>query len=268
MRPALGLCALIAALSLAGAASAATKLPENGFVVFKDLRTHSVTEVRDKATGRVVSSAVSFGDTIATITTGAYSCTQPSGVYRTSFESYFVNTSSVPILTDTPAALADLRGSHNAWLSFTSDCSSTPSGSDYNAIYGGRTSRIASLAATLSMDGVNVVAFQSLAGTVCDGALACVVVDYKGSKINEADLAFERDLTRYGYQDFWTTDDATWTDAVGGRFAVSDVATHEWGHFAGLDHVEKSPTLTMFPCIHDGAQTLGLGDMKGKLARS
>ena len=44
-----------------------------------------------------------------------------------------------------------------------------------------------------------------------------------------------------------------------------DVATHEFGHFAGLGHANGSPALTMFPHVHDGGQTLGLGDMLGIL---
>ena len=267
MRHALALCALLTTLVAPGAASAASNLPENGFVVFKDLRSYAVTEVRDKVTGRVVSSAVSFGDTSAPGTACGDSRHKLTGSYWRTFEPYLVNVASIPSHVSANAALADLKASHNAWENFATDCTGAPAASEYNAIYGGSTRRGASLAATLTMDGANVVSFESLAGTICDGALACVVVDYNGSKVNEADLAFERDLTRYGYQDYWTTDDTTWTDAVGGRFAISDVATHEWGHFAGLDHVEKSPALTMFPFIHDGAQTLGLGDMKGTLAR-
>ena len=79
-------------------------------------------------------------------------------------------------------------------------------------------------------------------------------------------MILERDLTRYGFQDFWTTGDRTSFDALGGLWALSDVATHEWGHFLGLDHVGGSPALTMFPYIHDGMQTLGLGDMNGVAA--
>lgn len=82
-------------------------------------------------------------------------------------------------------------------------------------------------------------------------------------RIFQADLGFERDLTRYGFQDFWTTNRTTFTTPTGGEFAISDVGTHEFGHFLGLDHVLDSPQLTMFPLIHNGDDTLGLGDMLG-----
>ena len=262
------LTALLGVLVLAGSASAGTALPVNGFVVYKDLRSYGVKEVRDKATGRVVSKVVSFGDKTAPGTECGDSRHRLAGVYWQPFERYMVNVGSTPSHIGASAALADINASARAWETpFTTDCSGVSASSRYDAVYGGTTTRLASLAASLTTDGVNAVAFQSLAGTVCDGALACVVIDYKGSKIVEADLAFERDLTRYGFEDYWTTDETTWFDKVGGRLAISDTATHEFGHFAGLDHVEKSPALTMFPAIHNGSQSLGLGDMKGLLAR-
>ncbi|MBW3592880.1 MAG: matrixin family metalloprotease [Actinobacteria bacterium] len=271
MRP-LALISCIAALVLAtpATAHAAPKKTtiDTGFVVFKDMRTYSVTEVRHAKTGRVVSSDASFGDHSDPGTECGDSRHKLAGAYWHAFEKYFVNASSAPSHVDADAALADIKTSHRAWESpFITNCVGAPETSNYRALYGGTTRKNASLVQSLALDGVNAVAFQSLAGTICDGAVACVVVEYKGSKINESDLAFERDLTRYGYEDFWTTDDTTWFDSEGGRFAVVDVATHEFGHFAGLDHVEKSPALTMFPFVHDGDQSLGLGDMKGLLAR-
>jgi hypothetical protein len=260
------LSVLLVALAITGAASAGSTPPADGFVVYKDLRTYGVKEYRDKATGRVIAQEVSFGDETGSATACSDSKHDFVGASWRTFEPYVVNVRSVPSHIKAAATLADLNASARAWETpFTTDCSGVTATSSYDAIYGGTTNRVATLVSALTSDGVNTVAFQSLAGTVCDGALACVVLDYKGSKLQEADLALERDLTRYGYQDYWTTDDTTWVDSVGGRFAVSDTATHEFGHFAGLDHVEKSPTLTMFPAIHDGDQTLGLGDMKGLL---
>ncbi len=271
MRP-LILFSLVAALVVAAPAAAhgAPKRakPKTGFLVYKELRTHSVTEVRDGKTGRVVSTDASFGKQSDPGTECGDSRHKLAGPYWHSFEPYVVNADSAPAYLDAGAALADIRTSHSAWESpFVTNCVGAPETSSYRALYAGTTARTASLVATLASDGVNAVAFQSLAGTICDGAVACVVVEFKGSRIGEADLALERDLARYGFEDFWTTDDTTWFDAHGGRFGVVDVATHEFGHFAGLGHVQKSPALTMFPFVHDGDQSLGLGDMKGLLAR-
>ena len=272
MRP-LALISFVAAVVLAAPMSAHPTAPkkttrEAGFIVFKDMRAYGVTEVRDAKTGRVVSSEASFGATSEPGSECGDSRHKLASAHWHVFEPYVVNASSAPSHVDAAAALADLRTSHRAWESpFITNCVGTPETSKYRALYGGTTKKNASLVASLALDGVNAVAFQSLAGTICDGAVACVVVEYKGSKINEADLALERDLTRYGYADFWTTDDTTSFDSEGGHFAVVDVATHEFGHFAGLDHVDKSPALTMFPFVHDGDQSLGLGDMKGLLAR-
>jgi hypothetical protein len=271
MRP-LALISFVAAVALAAPVTAQAA-PEStpgdaGFVVFKDMRSYSVTEQRDARTGRVVSSEASFGSHSEPGTECGDSRHKFAGAYWRAFEKYFVNAASTPSALDADAALDDIRTSHRAWESpFITNCVGAPETSKYRALYGGATRKNASLVESLALDRVNAVAFQSLEGTICDGAVACVVIEYKGSRINEADLAFERDLTRYGFADFWTTDDTTWFDNEGGRFAIVDVATHEFGHFAGLDHVAKSPALTMFPFVHDGDQSLGLGDMKGLLAR-
>ncbi|MBA2616139.1 MAG: hypothetical protein H0U90_10275 [Actinobacteria bacterium] len=265
MRPIHIIAAACAALVCAAPASAA--LPEEGFLVYKDSRLSSATEVRAKGTGRL----------IATVEDGlqnagsASACSDPtfelSGPRWKRFEEYRVNIASTPTYIRRAATLADLIAAHEAWESpFVTDCPQ-PSRTAYEAKYGGPTTRNASLVASLTADGLNVVSFQSLAGTVCDGATACVVLDFRNGRIREADMALEQDLTRYGFQDFWTTEDETWWNESGGRWAVSDAATHEWGHFAGLGHVDDSPSLTMYPFVHDGAQTLGLGDMLGIAAR-
>jgi hypothetical protein len=266
MRPLTLITAAVAALACAGSASAS--IPESGYVVFKESRLTSVTEVRAKGTGSVVYSSTSLSGEKH----GAEACNDRSYAFAgpkwKAFEPYHVNTASTPSHIGQKATLADLKAAHEAWEApFTTDCKTPKGTAPYVAEYAGATKKLASLATDLGADGQNTVAFQSLAGSVCDGATACVVLLYEKKTILEADMALERDLTRYGYKDYWTTDDRTWWNETGGRWSVSDVATHEFGHFAGLDHVGESPELTMFPFVHDGAQTLGLGDMLGILAR-
>jgi hypothetical protein len=256
-------------LALSASTAAAASAPHTGFIIFKDMgRTVSVVEFRDKATGRIVASSSTTGGKTGNGTACGDSRHKYIGAQWKAVPTYKINAASIPDSLSQALARAQLVGGQEAWEgSFRTDCSTIPGPSPFNATDGGNTTRVGTLVSELTRDGVNTVSFQSLAGTVCDGALACVVTDYDRGRINEADVAFEEDLLRYGYLDFWTNDATTWTDSLGGRFAISDVGTHEFGHFAGLDHTWKSPELTMHPFIHDGDETLGLGDMKGLLAR-
>jgi len=260
---------LVIFLALSASTAAAGRAPQAGFIIFKDMgRTASVVEFRDKATGRIVASSLTSGGKAGNGTACEDSRHTFIGARWVSVPTYRINAASVPAYLAQGLSKAQLVGAQEAWEdSFRTDCSTIPGRSPFNATDGGNTSRDSTLVSELTRDGVNAVAFQSLAGTVCDGALACVVTDYDRGRMNESDIAFEEDLPRYGFLDFWTNDSTTWTDAFGGRFAISDVGTHEFGHFTGLGHTKKSPELTMFPFIHDGDETLGLGDMKGVLAR-
>jgi hypothetical protein len=268
MRPKPLIVAAVTALAFAGTAHSAASLPESGFLVFKEMRFGSVTEVRSDGTGAVVFTTPAATEPVDPTNP----CADPSYVFAGPrwkwFEEYEVNLASTPSYLRRVPTLVDLVAAHEAWETpFVTECPLPRGKSRYEAEFGGLTRRNASLVAELAVDGVNAVAFQSLAGTVCDRAAACVVLAFERNKILEADLALEQDLTRYGFQDFWTTDDTTEFDERGGRWAIIDTATHEFGHFAGLGHVDESPTLTMFPFVHDGAQTLGLGDMLGMLDR-
>lgn len=263
----LPISAVVFAFSASSAAAATP--PQAGFIVYKDMgRTAGVVEFRDKGTGRIVASSLTSGGKAGNGTACGDSRHTFIGARWASVPTYRINAVSVPTYLNRALSRAQLVSGEEAWEGrFRTDCSTIPGRSPFNATDGGNTTRIATLVSELTRDGVNTVSFQSLAGTVCDGALACVVTDYDRGRINESDIAFEEELTRYGFLDFWTNDDTTWTDAFGGEFAISDVGTHEFGHFAGLGHTKKSPELTMFPFIHDGDETLGLGDMKGLLAR-
>jgi matrixin len=259
----LGAALILAALT-AGPALGASK---SGFFVFKDLRSSAVTEYRE-ASGRLVWRDVSVGDKSDSDTACGDSRHVLVGARWASVPAYFVNVSSVPDGLDPGDALSDLRAAHSAWQDpWMTDCSNVPRPSPYLAFYGGPTVAPASLAVG-ELDGVNAVQFRSFEGTLCfhPGVVACVVAWSESGRFVEADMALASDLERIG--DFsWTTGDTTWSSGNTGEFAVIDVGTHEWGHFAGLGHAKNSPSLTMYPAIRDGMQTLGLGDMKGLRAR-
>jgi Matrixin len=252
------------ALVTAQGAFAATTPPDSGFLVFVDGRTGPVTEVHDKYTGRVVWSSATHSEGGK----AANPCTDSShtnlGARWRTFEPFVVNAGSVPSYLASGRAVDDLVSAAKAWTSpFTTDCLKVLGKSSYKVIYGGTTTSHASLV-DFANDGKNVVEFRSLAGTMCDvpNVLGCTIIDYDKGRIHEADMILETDLARTGFNGVWTTSDTT--DLT--HLAVSDAATHEFGHFAGLDHVNKSPSLTMYPIVGDGAQTLGLGDMKGLVA--
>jgi hypothetical protein len=269
VRPLISLACLLALVALGATAGPAlgSSLPSEGFLVFKDtLRGKAVVEVRDNATGRIVATLRHARSSLRRTS----ACADPHHRAFSRWKgmpTYLVNAASIPAYLNAAIARSELVRAQEAWEGrMTTDCTFRFR-SSFDARDGGDTTLEPTTVTQLAIDRQNVVGWVSLEGTVCDGALACVVADFARGRIFEADLAFERDLTRYGFQDFWTTERTTWTDAFGGEFAISDVGTHEFGHFAGLDHVGKSPELTMFPFIHDGDDTLGLGDMLGIYTR-
>lgn len=272
------------ALGLGVGTASAKKDPKGGpavtagFVVFKETRSGGLAEVRDAYTGRVISTEFASHGSAKKGDECHDSRHKFVGARWKGLQPYYVNEASLESIEAGPggndflesgAVMDAIAAGHDAWADpeASSECEGTPPFA-YEVLFGGAAEDPASLA-ELEIDGHNVVEFRSLEGTICDGALACTILYYEGSSIYEVDMAFEKDLTRYGFPDYWTTDDTTYLDPATSeyRFAVIDVSTHEFGHWAGLDHVAKSPALTMYPFIHDGMQTLGLGDLKGIGAR-
>jgi hypothetical protein len=268
--------ALVAAV-VAGAAQAHPQATandsESAIVVVKDLaRGPAQVEVRERRTGRIIRREAAVGERWDR----KAACIDPRfRLIRARWRStpgLFVNVASLEGIPGSASSflssgevLADVLGGMRAWSNpFVTDCRGLPIRSGFSTSLSGPTTRTASLADGVTEDGVNVVEFRSLEGTVCDGAVACTLISYDRGRIFEADMLFEKSLKRLsGLEDYWTTGDTTAIEPSSAQFAVVDTATHEFGHFAGLDHVNRSPDLTMFPFIHDGMQTLGLGDMAG-----
>jgi hypothetical protein len=104
-------------------------------------------------------------------------------------------------------------------------------------------------------DGRNEVGFGKL--PAADMALTCWWT--RNGHTVEADIK----LNKAFYQ--WTARVRTGCSAT---WSIEDVATHEFGHAFGLDHVGEAlhGNLTMSPLIapcQTGEETLGLGDVRG-----
>jgi len=106
-------------------------------------------------------------------------------------------------------------------------------------------------------DGVNVVSF----GALPSGTLGVTCYWYSGGKTTEADMKLNKSNTK------WTTTPSS--ADCSNRWSVEGVATHEWGHAFGLDHVGESKhgNQTMSPFLNGPCQnseaTLGNGDVAG-----
>jgi hypothetical protein len=121
-------------------------------------------------------------------------------------------------------------------------------------------------------DGKNVVGFGRLPMTVVGLTCTTYTVPRTGlGQAIESDVLLNKALVD------WTTSSQSRCRAISqatGTFPmiVRSVATHEFGHVFGLDHVDEAthPALTMStslgPC-DDSAFTLGLGDMRALEAR-
>jgi hypothetical protein len=273
MRIVAPICALIFAAALAAPAGALSTDVDNGIVVFKTLpRGVEVAQVVSAPAARTLQAAPGRGR--ASLGPCADPRFRPAGGRWRSMPTFYVNMASLQNIagsatTTLPAGevLSDLLTGSRAWNApFVTDCTNRPVGSRFYSRYGGPTDLHASLADGATMDGTNVVEFRSLVGTICDGAIACTILNIEGRRITEADIMFEKDITRLsGFADYWTTSDLTTIWPTTAQFAVIDVATHEWGHVLGLDNVNSPSELTMVGPIHDGMQTIGLGDMLGAL---
>ena len=152
------------------------------------------------------------------------------------------------------SAVASITGERN-------DCG-RPDTVNARSKYQGRTTRppgVTSEGGCGPQDGWSVVGFGSLPTGVL--ALTCTLYQ----KVTGVDTAVESDVLINKQRFTWATSPANCSN---GEIMLRSVATHEFGHVFGLNHVARpvDHSLTMFPSVApcDSSKfTLGLGDMLG-----
>jgi hypothetical protein len=170
---------------------------------------------------------------------------------------WYINASTAPSEISESTAKSGLRAAVENITQANNDCGLADNVSAKQHYQGTttKTPNIGNSSTCQSSDGKNVVAFGDLASS--DLAFTCWWTS--GNKMVEADVR----LNKFEY---------TWVVNIGhnctAKYSVEAVATHEFGHAYGLDHVSEAlhGTLTMSPVIlpcQSSEKTLGLGDVRG-----
>jgi hypothetical protein len=170
---------------------------------------------------------------------------------------WYFNASSTPSEISESTATSGLRSAVENIAQANNDCGLADNVSAKQHYQGTTTKspNIGSSSTCKSSDGTNVVSFGDLASS--DLAFTCWWTS--GNTTIESDVR----LNKFEY---------TWVVNIGGncttKYSVKAVATHEFGHTYGLEHVSEAlhGTLTMSPVIlpcQSSEKTLGLGDIRG-----
>jgi len=216
-------------------------------------------EFNEKEFGQVVESdgASSLSATIAPLAANSSTCTY--GSYALTGGKWYSthNWRYNPTNEANGASLTAIRTGLNTWRSGTNQCNSTAYSSSFPSGYLSTTSTLPSGTFTgcTSLDGQSVVGWRSLAsGTL---ALTCT---NGGSVTSEADVTFSTAVSWFS---------STSTTGCVNQFDLISIATHEFGHVIGLNHVPQSSGQTMVPSFTTcqlAYRKLGLGDLNGLIA--
>ena len=186
---------------------------------------------------------------------GAYGL---NGAKWTDQYQWFFKASSTPENVEQDNAETSLRDAASNITQVNNDCDLTDTvwASHW---YQGTTSKSPNIGSTSNCtapDGDNIVGF----GDLGSGDLAISCWWTSGGRSIEADVKFNK--TEHGWYATNKPSDCNQ------KWSIEAVATHEFGHVFGLDHVSESghPSLTMSPSIgacQGQEKSLGLGDYSG-----
>lgn len=152
------------------------------------------------------------------------------------------------------SGLTAIKNGANAWGGTITACSNTVNSAAKNSYVTTTTQApaVTSSAGCGSTSGTNVVGW----GALPSGTLATTCTWYNGS--GNAVESDQKYATAYSWNSA--------SSCSGSNYDLRGVATHEWGHTFGLDHVAQTTGLVMKPAsstCETAQRTLGLGDLRG-----
>jgi hypothetical protein len=156
------------------------------------------------------------------------------------------------------SSLSAIRTGLNTWRSGTNQCTLNAYTTSFPSGYLGQTSILPSGGASGCgwMDGQNEVGWRPLAS----GVLGVTCASVFGSTFAEADVTFTTSVPWFS---------STGTLGCANQFDLVSVATHEFGHVLGLDHVPAGTGQVMVPGFGTcqlAYRRLGAGDLAGVTA--
>ncbi len=257
------------------AAAALVPPPGTGVSAFASTgRGGSEISVLTDAEGTVTVGAGGYTGNVTT-PAGPYNCggnafTTFQDAHRHLYRSYYINASSYPWSITREQWIADIRSAADTWRLGRNTCNlpqNTPEG--IQLTYSGQTSRFANISdggACQTPDGYGVVSGGNLPGsTETGGTYGYACIWFNAFKLpGDPHDIIEGDIKLDGYDVRWWAAGYNCYDEL----HLPSAASHEFGHFVGLNHVSEADhgSLVMSEMLNRCTfnEWLGEGDYRGR----